>query len=121
MNNSTIDNLYRVLSDLDGIEPAQCRENMLDYDEFMNEIQHKIFIQTFIVQYRNAEKCYMKENRYSEMKSLKNVINLMDTDEITDQEFKEKGLKDYVTRTVLTTDKIVARLKELEQRVMGLD
>lgn len=116
--NSTIDNLYQVLSTLDGIEPAQCRKNMLDYDEFMNEIQRKIFIQTFIVQYRNAQKCYLKENTGSEIKSLKNVINLMESDKITNQDFIEKGLKDYVTRTVLTTEKIEARLHELEQCVL---
>lgn len=116
--NTTNNNLYRVLLTMDGIKPNECRKVMVDYDNFMQVIHQKLFIQTFIVHYRNAEKCYINENTESEKKSLKHVLNSIESDKITDQDLKEEEILDYVTGTILTTEKIVSRHHELEPEEM---
>lgn len=114
--NARIDNLYQVLTTLEAIEPNKCRENMIDYDLFINEIQHELFIQTFIVQYRKAEDFYIRRNIEGEAKLLKNVLNLIESDIITDQDLEENELLEYVTRTELTAKKITARLNNLKYK-----
>jgi hypothetical protein len=117
----TNNNIYRVLLTLNGVEPAECRKSMVDYDNFMNGIHQKLFIQTFIVHYRNAEKCYLKGNTESEIKSLNHVIHIMESDIITDQILKEENMLDYETGTLLTKEKILTRLHELEHVAMELN
>jgi len=108
-------NLDPVLTTLAGIDSRACREVMLDYDGFIDRIQHKIYIQSFIVLYRNAEILYLKGNEAEEKKSLKIVLNLIEVKKIKNEDMIEENLQDYKSGTVLTSEKITKRLRELQR------
>ena len=103
-------NLHQVLSTLDGIDPDKCRGLMSNYDSFINRIQHKISIQTFIAHYRSAEKNYLKGYKDGEKKSLIRARNIIDSEKIKDQDLSDEDLRDYITGTLLTAEKIAKRL-----------
>jgi hypothetical protein len=106
-------NQYQIYSSLEGIDPAECRKTMLDFDSFVDRVQHKIFIQTFIVHCRNAKKSYLRKDEVSEKKSLLRALDIIDSEKISDEDLKEEELLDYVTGTYLTSEKIENRLDEL--------
>jgi hypothetical protein len=106
-------NQYQILSQLEGIDSYECRKTMLDFDSFVDKVQHKVFIQTFIVHSRNAKKSYMRNDDVSEKKSLMRALDIIDSEKISDQDLKDEGLLDYVTGTILTSQKIESRLDEL--------
>jgi len=106
-------NQYQVLSALKGVDANEGRKMVLDYDSFLARVKRKIFIQSFIVHFESAEKCRRTEDNFGEMKSLIYAMNILDSDKITDEDLKDARLIDYITKTVLTTDTIAARLQSL--------
>jgi len=106
-------NQYQVLSALKGLDAKEGRKSVLDYDNLMKRVQHKIFIQSFIVHFESAERCHLAGDNFGEMKSLIHAENILDSDKITDNDLQETGLFDYITKTALTADKIALRLKKL--------
>lgn len=62
----------KVLSTLKGIDPQECRRVMVDYDSFINRIQHEMYIQTFIDLFRENEKT---DNRALSDEDLRDFIN----------------------------------------------
>jgi hypothetical protein len=109
-----INNLNQVLSTLEGINTDECRGVMSDFDNFKLRIQQKIFIQTFISHFRHAEKSYLKGNEAGEKKSLMFALNLIYSEIIKDQDLKDEDLRDYITGTILTSQKMAIRLREHE-------
>jgi hypothetical protein len=109
----TTNNLYQVLSTLKGIDPQECRGLMSDYDSFINRIESKINIQTFIAHFRNAEKSYLKRNKAGEKRSLLLALDQIKYYNFTDTDLKEEGFRDYITGTILTIKKIKMRLKSI--------
>ncbi|TVR28761.1 MAG: hypothetical protein EA390_11190 [Balneolaceae bacterium] len=106
-------NQYQILSQLEGIDSHECRKSMLDFDSFVDRVQHKIFIQTFIVHCRNAKKSYMRKDDVSEKKSLIRALDIIDSEKISDEDLRAEELLDYITGTFLTSGKIANRLDEL--------
>jgi len=106
-------NQYQVLSALKSVDAVECRKSMLDYDVFFKRVQRKIFIQSFIVHFESAEKSHWSGDNLSEKKSLIYALNILDSDKISDGDLKDAGVLDYMTRTVLTTDKLLKRLQKL--------
>lgn len=108
---SPMNNLYHVLSTMKSIDPVTGRGLMSDYDRFVNKIQHKIIIQTFIAHFRNAEKSYLNENEAGEKRSLLLALDQIKNYNITDADLKEQGFRDYTTDVNLTIKKIKMRLE----------
>jgi len=104
---------YQIYSLLDEIDPAECREKMLDFDSFFDKVQRKLFFQTFMVHYRNAEKSYLRKDDIGEKKSLIRALDIIDTEKISDEDLKEEELLDYVSGTFLTSDNVEERLDAL--------
>ena len=113
---STTNNQYQALSTLEGIDPTDCRKVMSNYDSFMNRVQRKIIMQPFINHIKSAEKSYRKEDEVREKKSLIRAMNIIGSDKITDEDFIEEDLRDYVTGTLLTSEKIKMRLQTLGKK-----
>ncbi|NBC65654.1 MAG: hypothetical protein GVY07_08400 [Bacteroidetes bacterium] len=106
-------NQYQILSALKGIDATESRKTVLDYDNFLKRVQRKIFTQSFIVHYENAEKCHWTGDNFGEMKSLIYALNILESDKITDEDLKDASLLDYKTKTGLTSEKIAHRLQTL--------
>jgi len=113
---STMNNQYQALSTLEGIDPADCRKVMSNYDSFMNRVQRKVIMQPFIKHIRSAEKSYRKEDEVREKKSLIRAMNIIGSDKIADEDLREEVLRDYVTGTYLTSEKIKMRLQTLGKK-----
>jgi len=113
---STAKNQYQALSTLENIDPADCRQIMSNYDSFMDGVKRKIFIQPFINHIRSAEKSYTKEDDVREKKSLIRAMNIIGSNKITDEDLREEDLRDYVTGTFLTSEKIKMRLRKLGRK-----
>lgn len=62
----------KVLSTLEGVDPEKCRKVMVDYDSFMNRVQHEMYVQTFIDLFRENEKT---DNKALSDKDLRDFIN----------------------------------------------
>lgn len=105
--------LNQVLTALVGIDSHACREVMSDYDYFINKIQHKIYVQSFIDQYRDAEVSYLKGNEAGEKKSLKIARDIMEYKSIRNEDLSDENLKDYITGSLLTSERIAKRQREL--------
>jgi len=112
----TSNNQYQALSQLAELDAGECRQVMSDYDRFMNRIQWKISMRTFIVHFRNAQKNYSKNDIASEKKSLIHAMNIIDSDKITDENLRNENFRDYTTGTFLTSEIITMRLQNLEER-----
>lgn len=108
-------NMYKVLSELDEVDKNECRGVMSNYDSFVDGVQNKIFIQTFTNQYTNAEKYYLKGNRSGEKKSLIFAINTIRSVSAMTKDFIDMNIRDYVTGTKLTSEKLANRLDELSR------
>lgn len=108
-------NLRHSLSKLGGIDRAECRSVMSDYDSFVSKIQHMIYVQSFIEQYRLVEKWFLKGNPAGEKRSLMHAYTILNLNKITDEELSDEDLRDYKTGTLLTSKKITKRLRELQQ------
>jgi len=104
---------YQILSQLEEINLYECRKMMLDFDSFVDRVQHKIFIQTLIAHCRNAKKGYMRKDEISEKKSLIRALDIIDSEKISDEDLRAEELLDYVTGTFLTAEKIENRLDKL--------
>ncbi|PKD43730.1 hypothetical protein [Rhodohalobacter barkolensis] len=109
-----INNLYKVLSELEAVNAEECRDVMSDYDSYVDDIQKKIYIQTFMIQYNNAKKYYRKGNKTGEKRSLIFAINVIQSNDSLTMELRNKNVRDYVTGTRLTPGKIAKRLNELD-------
>ena len=110
-----VNDTYSVLSILEGVDSGKCRKVMLDYDNFINGIQHKMYVQNFIEHYRDAETFYLKGNEAGEKISLIFALNLIEMKEIQDYDLEDRDLHDYVNDKLLTSDNIRDRLNNLEQ------
>ncbi|PKD44322.1 hypothetical protein CWD77_02310 [Rhodohalobacter barkolensis] len=108
-----LNNMYKVLSELEDINEDECRGVMSNYDSFVDDVQNKIFIQTFMDQYRNAEKYYMKGNKSGEKKSLIFAVNTIESMSAMSEDLRDENIRDYVTGTWLTSEKLAKRLDEL--------
>ena len=106
-------NQYQVLSALKSVDANEGRKTVLDYDNFLKRVQRKIFTQSFIVHYESAEKSHWTGDNFGEMKSLIHAVNILDSDKITDEDLKDAGMLDYLTKTILTSEKILRRLEKL--------
>lgn len=105
--------LNQVLTALVGIDSHACREVMSDYDIFIDKIQHKIHVQAFIDQYREAEVSYLKGNEAGEKKSLKIALDIIEFKKIKNEDFRDENLQDYITGSLLTSERIAKRQREL--------
>lgn len=110
-----INNLYKVLSELEDVNTDECRAVMSDYDSYVDDIQKKIYIQTFMAQYSNAKKYYLKGNKSGEKRSLIFAINVSESIKSINKDLKNRNVRDYVTGTQLTTGKIAQRLEDLSK------
>lgn len=108
-------NLNQTLTALDGIDAQECRLVMSDYDNFIKKIQHMVYFQTFISQYRNAEKGYMKRNIANEKLSLTHVCSILELNIIKNEDLRHENLRCYKTGAVLTSEIIKKRLRELQK------
>lgn len=106
--------LNQVLSTLEGINSEECRGVMSNYDSFKHQIQQHISIQTFIAHFRRAEINYLNGNEVEEKKSLKTAMKLINSGSIKDIDLKDKDLRSYKTGTMLTSQIMSMRLRELE-------
>jgi hypothetical protein len=106
-------NQYQIFSLLDGIDPAECRKSMLDFDSFVAKVERRLFIQTFIVHCRNAKKSYSRGDELGEKKSLLRALDIIESEKISDEDLREEELLDYQSGTFLTSEKIATRLDEL--------
>lgn len=110
-----VNGAYSVLSTLEGVDSGKCRKVMLDYDKFINGIQHKMYVQNFIEHYRDAESFYSKGNEAGEKISLIFALNLIEMKEIESYDLEDKDLHDYVNDSLLTSAGIKNRLSKLGQ------
>lgn len=108
-----ISNLYKVLSELEDVNTDECRAVMTDYDSYVEDIQKKIYNQTFMAQYSNAKKYYQKGNKSGEKRSLIFAVNVIESNDSLTKELRNKNVRDYVTGTLLTPGKIAKRLNDL--------
>lgn len=111
---SPLNNLYKVLSELEDVNADESRAVMSDYDSYVDDIQKKIYIQTFMTQYNNAKKYYRKGNKAGEKRSLIFAINVIESNDSLSKELRNKNVRDYVTGTRLTPGKIAKRLNDLD-------
>ncbi|MEX2435454.1 MAG: hypothetical protein WD735_02155, partial [Balneolaceae bacterium] len=58
----TTNNQFQVLSVLLGLDQAECRHNMSNYESFMNSVEWKMSIRAFIAHLTNAEKNHLNKN-----------------------------------------------------------
>ncbi|WP_209388429.1 hypothetical protein [Rhodohalobacter sp. SW132] len=105
----------KVLTTLDRIDQDECRRVMVDYDSFINRVQHKIYIQTFIGHYRNAEKLYLNGNNAGEKKSLMYAHKIFKTKNITNDDLSDEKVRDYKTSKMLTSEIMMIRLRKLQR------
>jgi len=108
-------NLKHALSKFDEIDRSECRSVMSDYDSFVSKIQHMIYVQSFIEQYILVEKWYLKGNSAFEKRSLMHAYSILNLNKITDEDLSGENLQDYKTGTLLTSEKITNRLRELQR------
>ncbi len=108
-----LNNLYKVLSELEEIDINKCRGVMSNYDSYVDGVQNRIYIQTFIAQYRNAEKYYLKGNKAGEKKSLLFAMNVSESIKSIDEYFRNDDIRDYITGKILTSEILEQRLEEL--------
>lgn len=106
-------NQFQTLSKLGGLDQAECRNAMSNYDIFMNKLQLKVPVRILIAHLVNAEKNHLNENNGREKKSLLQAMNIIDSYKVTDKELRKEKLRDYITGTFLTSEKIAMRLDEL--------
>lgn len=106
-------NQLETLSKLEDLDQSECREVMSDYDSFKNRVQLKTSVRTFVAHLRNAETSHVKKNYTREKQSLTHAMDITHSDHITDGDMRNEELRDYITGTVLTSEKIGARLNEL--------
>lgn len=111
----TSNSMDKALSTLDRIDPDECRKVMVDYDSFINRVQHKIDIQRFIGHYRNAEKLYLSGNNAGEKKSLMHASHIFKTKNITNEDLSDEKVRDYKTSTMLTSEIMTMRLRKLQR------
>ena len=108
-----LNNLYKVLSELEDVNTDECRAVMSNYDSYVDDVQKKIYVQTFMAQYNNAKKYYLKGNKSGEKRSLIFAINIIESNESMNKELRDHNIRDYVSGTRLTSGKIAKRLNDL--------
>ncbi|MFO7800504.1 MAG: hypothetical protein R6V22_12115 [Rhodohalobacter sp.] len=108
-----LNNLYKVITELNEINKDECRAVMTDYDSYLDTVQNKIYDQTFRAQYSNAEKFYKKGNKSGEKRSLIFAINVSESIKSMNKYLSNEHIRDYVTGRILTSGKIAQRLDSL--------
>lgn len=100
-----------VLSVLDNIDPAVCRQNMSNFDAYTNSVRRTLLFQTLSFHLNEAELDYRKRDLHSEEKQLEIIWNILRTGKLSDGDLKKHKLLDYCSGTALTVQKIKNRLK----------
>lgn len=112
-NGNSRNNHADVLSVLEDIDPLECRQVMSNYDIYIKRIRKDLVFYTLVAYLNKAEKDHSKKDLYAEEKSLKNVWDLLKSENLTDNDLKEKGARDYISGSFLTLRKVKNRLKKL--------
>jgi hypothetical protein len=106
-------NQYQILSNLQGIDPAECRKSMSNYDSFMNGIQQKVHIQKLLIYCRNAENSYFRNDEVREKKYLLRALDIIDSEQLNNEDLRMEKLLSYIEDTYLVSEKIMNRLDDL--------
>lgn len=69
---SIANTMDKVLSTLEGVDPQECRRVMVDYDSFINKVQHEDYVQTFIDLFRKNEEAANKALSDAELREFVN-------------------------------------------------
>lgn len=108
-----IERHYNTLSVLKSGDANEFRNIITNYDSLLKKVQKMILVKSIYVQLEKAEEYHLKNSRKGEKKFLLLALNEMKSKRITDSDLKEAGLQDYLSDTILSTEKIETRLNVL--------